>query len=96
MTNFIELREGEGRMITRVGYLDGVRELRAFASGTADCLRERDAVVENVALTLAPTRTVEEVVVKPPGRRRRTVGAARGYRERPQPRSHAEGDTCLP
>ena len=47
----------------RVGYVEGVRELRAFASGTADWLRERDAVVENVALTLTPTRTVEEVVL---------------------------------
>jgi SnoaL-like domain len=48
---------------SRVGYVEGVRELRAFASGTADWLRERDAVVENVALTLTPTRTVEEVVL---------------------------------
>src|ERR671910_2255871 len=47
----------------RVGYVEGVRELRAFASGTADWLRERDAVVENVALTLSPTRTVEEVML---------------------------------
>src|ERR671916_307963 len=47
----------------RVGYVEGVRELRAFASGTADWLRERDAVVENVALTRTPTRTVEEVVL---------------------------------
>src|ERR671929_791821 len=47
----------------RVGHVEGTRELRAFASGTADWLRERDAVVENVALTLTPTRTVEEVVL---------------------------------
>ena len=47
----------------RVGYVKGTRELRAFASGTADWLRERDAVVENVALTRTPTRTVEEVVL---------------------------------
>ena len=47
----------------RVGYVEGTRELRAFASGTADWLRERDAVVENVALTRTPTRTVEEVVL---------------------------------
>src|ERR671921_290392 len=47
----------------RVGYVEGVRELRAFASGTADWLRERDAVVENVALTRTLTRTVEEVVL---------------------------------
>jgi hypothetical protein len=47
----------------RVGYVEGTRELRAFASGTAEWLRERDAVVENVALTLSPTRAVEEVVL---------------------------------
>ncbi len=47
----------------RVGYVEGTRELRAFASGTAEWLRERDAVVENVALTRTPTRTVEEVVL---------------------------------
>jgi SnoaL-like domain len=47
----------------RVGYVEGVRGLRAFASGTANWLRERDAVVENVALTPTPTRTVEEVVL---------------------------------
>ena len=47
----------------RVGHVEGTRELRAFASGTADWLRERDAVVENVALTRTSTRTVEEVVL---------------------------------
>ena len=47
----------------RVGYVEGARELRAFVSGTTDWLRERDAVVENVALTRTPTRTVEEVVL---------------------------------
>src|SRR5918992_3119164 len=47
----------------RVGYVEGTRQLRAFASGTAEWLRERDAVVENVALTRTPTRTVEEVVL---------------------------------
>src|SRR5688572_6202005 len=47
----------------RVGYVEGTRELRAFASGTAEWLRERGAVVENVALTRTPTRTVEEVVL---------------------------------
>src|SRR5918999_1876899 len=47
----------------RVGYVEGDREFRAFASGTAEWLRERDAVVENVALTRTPTRTVEEVVL---------------------------------
>jgi hypothetical protein len=47
----------------RVGHVEGTRELGAFASGTAHWLRERDAVVENVALTRTPTRTVEEVVL---------------------------------
>lgn len=47
----------------RVGYVEGTRRLRAFVNGTADWLAERDAVVENVALTLTPTRTVEEVAL---------------------------------
>jgi hypothetical protein len=47
----------------RVGYVEGARQLRAFVSGTAEWLRKRDAVVENVALTRTPTRTVEEVVL---------------------------------
>jgi hypothetical protein len=47
----------------RVGYVEGARRLRAFVNGTAGWLRERDAVVENVALTPTPTRTVEEVVL---------------------------------
>ena len=47
----------------RVGQVEGTRELRAFVSGMVDWLRERDAVVENVALTRTPTRTVEEVVL---------------------------------
>jgi hypothetical protein len=47
----------------RVGHVEGVRELHAFVSGTVDWLRERDAVVENVALTLTECRTVEEVVL---------------------------------
>jgi hypothetical protein len=47
----------------RVGHVEGAKELRAFVSGTADWLRERDAVVENEALTLTTTRTVEEVVL---------------------------------
>lgn len=47
----------------RVGYVDGARRLRAFANGTADWLRERDAVVESEALTLTATRTVEEVTL---------------------------------
>jgi hypothetical protein len=41
----------------------GARELRAFVSGTVDWLRERDAVVENVALARTQNRTVEEVVL---------------------------------
>ncbi len=47
----------------RIGYVEGVREFRAFVSGTADWWRERDAVVENVALTRTQPRTVEEVVL---------------------------------
>ena len=47
----------------RVGHVEGAREFRAFVSGTAEWLRERDAVVENVALTRTETRTVEEEVV---------------------------------
>ena len=47
----------------RVGHVEGARALHAFVNGTATWLRERDAVVENVALTLTPTRTVEEVVL---------------------------------
>ena len=47
----------------RVGYVEGAKELRAFVNGTAQWLRERDAVVENVALTHTQTRTVEEVVL---------------------------------
>jgi hypothetical protein len=47
----------------RVGYVEGVSRLRAFVTGTAEWLGERDAVVDNVALTRSLTRTVEEVVV---------------------------------
>jgi hypothetical protein len=47
----------------RVGRVEGAGELYAFVGGTAEWLRERDAVVENVALTRTPTRTVEEVVL---------------------------------
>jgi hypothetical protein len=50
----------------RVGRLEGARELYAFVIGTAEWLRERDAVVENVALTRTLTRTVEEVVLNLP------------------------------
>jgi hypothetical protein len=47
----------------RVGHVEGAMGLRAYVSGTVAWLRERDAVVENVALTLTPSRTVEEVVL---------------------------------
>jgi hypothetical protein len=47
----------------RVGYVEGARRLRALVNGTVEWLGERDAVVENVALRLTPTRTVEEVVL---------------------------------
>jgi hypothetical protein len=47
----------------RVGYLEGAKGLRAFVTGTAEWLRERDAVVDNVALTRTLTRTVEEVAL---------------------------------
>ena len=47
----------------RVGYVEGARRLRAFVTGTAEWLRERDAVVDNVALTRSLTRTVEEVTL---------------------------------
>ena len=50
----------------RVGRVEGARELYAFVIGTAEWLRERDAVVENVALTCTLTRTVEEVVLNLP------------------------------
>jgi len=48
----------------RVGYVEGAKGLRAYVSGTAGWLRERDAVVVNVALTLTRSRTVEEVVLQ--------------------------------
>jgi hypothetical protein len=48
----------------RAGRVESARGLNDFAAGTARCLRERDAVVEKAALTLAPLRTVEEVVVR--------------------------------
>ena len=47
----------------RVGHVEGTAGLRAFVADQASWLRERDAVVENVALTPTPTRTVEEVVL---------------------------------
>jgi hypothetical protein len=48
----------------RVGRVEGTAGLRAFVAGQAAWLRESDAVVENVALTRTPTRTVEEVVLR--------------------------------
>ena len=51
----------------RVGLVEGARELQQFVSQTAASLRERDAIVENVALTRLPFRTVEEVVLHLPG-----------------------------
>ena len=48
----------------RVGYVEGARELGTFVTEMAGWLRERDAVLENVALTRTPTRTVEEVMVR--------------------------------
>jgi hypothetical protein len=47
----------------RVGRVEGTRELPAFVTGAAEWLRERDAVVENVAIIRTPARTVEEVVL---------------------------------
>jgi hypothetical protein len=48
----------------RAGRVEGAAGLRAFAADQAAWLRGRDAVVENVALTLTPARTVEEVVLR--------------------------------
>jgi hypothetical protein len=47
----------------RIGQVEGAGGLQEFVSETAHWLRERDAVVENVALTRLPFRTVEEVVL---------------------------------
>lgn len=47
----------------RVGHVEGAREFLGYMSETVEWLRERDAVVENVALTLTRSRTVEEVVL---------------------------------
>ena len=47
----------------RVGHVEGRMEFRSFVMGTAAWLRERDAAVENVALTMTPARTIEEVVL---------------------------------
>jgi SnoaL-like domain len=47
----------------RLGHVEGAEPFTAFVADQAAWLRERDTVVENVALTLTPLRTVEEVVV---------------------------------
>ena len=47
----------------RAGHVEGAGAFTAFVAEQVGWLRERDAVVENVALTLTPTRTVEEVVL---------------------------------
>jgi len=48
----------------RSGHLEGTAAFVSFVADQAAWLRERDAVVENVALTRTPTRTVEEVVLR--------------------------------
>ena len=80
----------------RLGYVEGARRLRAFLNGTVEWLGERDAVVENVALRLTPTRTVEEVVVdllSDDGVRVELPVAIVSERN---PRAHAQGDPRLP
>ncbi len=47
----------------RLGHVGGAGAFTAFVADQAAWLRERDAVVENVALTRTPTRTAEEVVL---------------------------------
>src|SRR3712207_5290750 len=47
----------------RLGHVEGAGTFTASVTDQAAWLRERDAVVENVALTRTPTRTVEEVVL---------------------------------
>jgi hypothetical protein len=47
----------------RIGQVEGARAVQDFVSEMANWLRERDAVVENVALTRLSFRTVEEVVL---------------------------------
>jgi hypothetical protein len=47
----------------RLGQVEGASKLRDFAFEMGYWLRKRDAVVENVALTCLPIRTVEEVVL---------------------------------
>jgi hypothetical protein len=48
----------------RSGHLEGTAAFVSFVADQAAWLCERDAVVENVALTRTPTRTVEEVVLR--------------------------------
>ena len=45
----------------RLGHVEGTVGFTAFVADQVAWLRERDAVVENMALTRTPTRTVEEV-----------------------------------
>ncbi len=80
----------------RVGYVEGRRKLRAFVNGTADWLRERDAVVENVALTRTTTLHCRRGRAAPARGRRRAGGAAGGHRGRPQPGPDAQGHPRLP
>ena len=47
----------------RLGHVEGAEAFTAFVADQVAWLRERDAVVENIALTRTPTRTVEEVVL---------------------------------
>jgi hypothetical protein len=59
---FLNLRDAnplDGRLVA----IEMVFAGSMGVNGTAEWLRERDAVVENVALTLTPTRTVEEVAL---------------------------------
>ncbi len=48
----------------RTGHVEGPGAFASFVADQAAWLRERDAVVENVALTRTPARTVEEVVLR--------------------------------
>jgi hypothetical protein len=59
---FLNLRDAnplDGRLVA----IEMVFAGSMSVNGTAEWLRERDAVVENVALTLTPTRTVEVVAL---------------------------------
>ena len=48
----------------RQGHVEGTGAFASFVADQAAWLRERDAVVENVALTRTTTRTVEEIVLR--------------------------------